>query len=787
MFLHGITLGTCFWNITNMNVHLVKSHLAGMTLHADKKIHGSIEHGLNTDRGLPVVKISNATIMHFSGTSIHLIISDSWIAVNTQDIVSPIFVMSSSTVEIYNCTFHGIQDMYDHGPGSVPVLRPGHPPGVQVNVSSVIFDVHEHSHITMSKCVFENIKPDLQYNMSAALYANNSHVVIYNSNFTRNTAYWAVIHVESSDVMIKDSGFSNNTGYEGASIHVQQNSSLEVHNSVFSNNTGHYGASITVAHNSSLEVHNSTFTHNSAKYGSGILAGLHSSVYVRDTVFSNNTGEEGSINVQMNSSLEVHNSTFTHNNGTHGSGISAFLKTSVLVTDCVFSHNTGDQGASIHVQQNCSLEVHYSKFNNNSALLGAAIVVSRNSSVSMTNCTLVGNYASDIGGAIFTRESRLYIETSTFDGNNAGNHGAVLYGRINVNVTFKYCTFLQNRAITGAVVYSPGNVRVEINQCILAMNTARQGSGFYLVNSHINILGTDFSQHYSNIIFAKSSHLDINACNFSMNFLQDSRLIQFDGRKAFIVRNTSFTENKMYGIIEAPRSSISLYRCRFADNLISWHGIINALKILLEDNTIYNNSIHGTSGIIFGNATIRRCTFKFNIKRDYGRHSLMRHLSKEPLSTLQVTQSSFIHNEGVIIDVEGAVDIVIDGSKFTENKPDMYGTISIFSNDVQLRTSNTAITAPIEGNKVAVYFRPREGINTPDYMTYNTQLLSGITMLNSSVTDTFLQDAETAGLIVIDKIHAPSYKVIQEETVFASGKYFRIILFKGSLRLKVCP
>ncbi len=754
VILRGITLGTCFWSIINMSVYVIKSNLTGMTLHAEKKIYGRLELELNKDRGLPVVYISNATIMQFSGTYIHLILSDLWITVNTQNILSPIFMMRSSTADIDNCTFHGIQDMRYPGPGENDTKTTLHLDGDHMESYSVLFAAHDSSRISIRNCVFENIQVDSGYKVAAALHAENSHVAMHNSIITRNKAYSAVFLIEASDVLIKDSVFSHNTGKEGASINAQQNSSLEVHNSTFthndatlgsgilalmqtsvfvsdsrfSHNTGVYSASINVQQNSSLEVNNSKFTHNNATSGSGILALIQTSVYVTDSLFSNNTGEDGAaINVYHNSNLEVYNSTFTHNNAKAGSGIFATTDSSMFVEDSFFLYNSGVVGTAINIEQNVSVFINNSTFACNVAAYRGAVIAA-------------------------VLNSRLQIETSMFVANNASHGGAVFFGSKNVIITIFSCKFLQNRAIIGAVVY--------------------------LLNSHISIVGADFTHHYFNIILVKSSHLDITACNFSINFLHDSNLIQVDGKKTCIIGNSSFTKSKMYGIIEAPRSSIRLYRCRFAHNLITWNGIINALTVLLLDSTVYNNTIRGATGMRYGNATIRRCTFKRNImKRNYyGIQSLIGHVSGETLATLKVTHSSFIHNEGNIIYALGAVDIVMDGCNFTENKPH-HGTLFIQNNEAELRTSSTTITAPAEGNKLTLYFAAKKGVRVTGFRAYNTHFRSGNIMLNSSSTDTFLQEAEKAGLVYIWKVNAPSYKVTQEETVFASGKYYRVIFF----------
>ena len=201
VFLHDITLGTCFWNVTGMNMDIWKSDLTGTTLDVQKESDDLItKHSVSTDQSLPLINFVNSTVRYFTGTSIHLNMFHSSISVNTDDIIRPLVVMTSSTAEIYNCSFHGI----DHT-GNV-VLK-------ESNVdTALIFYVKDNSTIRIRDCFIENIQVDLGYDVTAVLYARNSQLVIYNSILTRNSAKWGGIVAIASDVVIKNSVFSKNAG-----------------------------------------------------------------------------------------------------------------------------------------------------------------------------------------------------------------------------------------------------------------------------------------------------------------------------------------------------------------------------------------------------------------------------------------------------------------------------------------------------------------------------------------------------------------------------------------------
>ncbi len=768
-----------------MNAEISKSDLAGMTLYAQKTVDDKTKHGVNTNDSLPLIKFVNSTIKQFTGTFIHLEMSDSWIPVDTMDIVSPIFVMRSSIAEIINCSFHGIQHKKDLGSFG------------NAFDTAIIFDVEDNSAIKITECVFENVQIDMGYDVSAALYAVYSQVEIHNSIFTRNKARFAVVLGLVSNMTVVDSVFSHNTGQQGASINVQVNSSLEVHNS--------------------------TFIHNNAKFSS-IRAGPQISVYVTDCVFANNTGQQGaSINVQVNSSLEIYNSTFTHNNATHGSGICASFQTSVYVTDCVFANNTGQQAASIDVQQNCTLEVHNSTFTHNIANSGAgisaagqtlvyvtgsiftenraaqfagALVATQISAVNITSSVFLRNTAAFQGGALNVQQNSsgyiahsvfnensadgggalvafdiasMHIKASTFNGNSARFGGGVLGTQADVNVSLSDSKFNNNRANSdGGVIWATVNTNVVLIRSNLSENTAQRGAAIFILKSSLTIIETNFSDYSFNIIYMDFGQASMHTTMFINNSLTNVEIVKAVEKSNILFNDVIFLDNNAYGIIlSSPMTPVTLYFCKFIGNIVTGKGIIqteNAL-LVINQSLIHNNSIHGSPGIAFDGAIITSCVFTHNTIVDYG---LIQHV-QSAVGSLQVTQSSFISNNGDVIVVDRTVDVVLNVCNFTGNNG-ASGTLYIVNDGATLRTSNTTIIAPYEGNKVAVYFVGNiKQITMTDYLTYDTCLISGNTTLNSSSTDTFLQEAVDSGLVVIHR-QSFKYTVTQEETVFASGK-----------------
>ena len=281
----------------------------------------------------------------------------------------------------------------------------------------------------------------------------------------------------------------------------------------------------------------------------------------------------------------------------------------------------------------------------------------------------------------------------------------------------------------------------------------------------------------------KSSELNVNMGIFSENSLTielTMNMIEAEGKSNLVFMNSCFVNNKISGIISASMADISINSCCFIDNIVTELGIIytgNAL-LAINNSTISNNTVLGSYAFSYDNAAIRLSTITHNaVRSGYG---LIDNRSGKPNSSLWVEQSTFLYNKGDVIRVYSSVDIVLDACNFTGNIGDT-GILHIQDDWPSLRTSNTTIIAPAMGNKVATYFIvTSKGTTMTDYMTYDTCFISGNTTVNSSSTDNFLQEAEAAGMVLIDKQAGSPYTVTQEETEFASCKCNNIFYYSYS-------
>ncbi len=505
-------------------------------------------------------------------------------------------------------------------------------------------------------------------------------------------------------------------------------------------------------------------------------------------MLSNNIGkmQGASIDVQKNSSMEVHNSTFTNNSGDLGAGISAGFKTTVYITGSTFTDNRAARfGGALFVGFSSAANISSSVFLRNTALQGGAAAFQLNSSVYIAQSSFTQNYAHLAGVIMAVRDVRLHIKNSTFAANNASEFGAVFCAKSNIRITLYECIFHYNTANEkGSVIWATANTHFMASYCNFSQNTAPKISAFSLNNSSLSCSNVCFSDHSSNIVSMEVSIASMVSCIFINNSLTNDVIIEAEGKSKILFKDTSFVNNKIGGIIKASMTPVTISRCQFLDNNIASKGMIHTTDgvLMVNHSLIHNNTLQGTSGIFYYyNAIITSCTFTHNRVTDgYG-------LILSQSGRLQVTQSTFMYNNGDVIAIrllggQGRVDTVLDTCNFTGNN-DHLGTLVMWSDGATLRTSNTIITAPSEGNKVAIYLYPAKGENMPSYMTYNTHLISGNIRLNSSATDTFLQDAQNAGLVVIENAVYSSYTVAQEESVFASCKYnnYGLILLKYSL------
>ena len=661
---------------------------------------------------------------------------------------------------------------------------------------------------------------------------DNTNLEVYSSTFIDNHADLAggILAFNQSSAHVTCCVFSHNSGQYAAAISVEQNASLQVHNTTFTDNKAMYGPAIEVDVKVSASITDSSFENNTALRGGAIFIDHYSHLKAIKCVFYGNKATKSmvhhkarlslitngsflkrhtlSVNHHFKSAMvsypvskikrveRKHNSVNAHrersttfddseiNDSYVSAGAISVSRYSTLsVRHCRFIKNTALLSAGAiyaagpQVDSNPSVYIVSCIFMNNEAQRGGGLVSQINNTVSITNSTFIANSA--IGGGAITgiQGTTLYIDTTKFVANTVSTGGAAFVFQTNASATITDCVFSQNKAESdGAVIWATFNNHIKLNRCHVSENTAIQGSVFWLLSTYLYSLNTNYFNHSSNMIYMKSSELILNACHFANNSLMhtsEKTMIHIEGESMFVAKKSNFTQNHIVGIIDALSSPVSISRCNFINNAINGSAMINTADtmLIIDNSFMRNNTVNVTGCIMFRNAIITSSTFINNtVASGFG---LLNTGYMKTNLTLQLIHCNFLENREAVLMVVSKVDVSIDSCVFKGNYG-TWGTLQLVD-QVSLRTSNTVFTAPIEGNKVALYFVTSHAsgkeLQMTDYLTHEVSLVSGNITLKSSSSHNFLQEAEDAGLIYIDK-QKIDYYVTQEETVFASGKNF---------------
>lgn len=169
----------------------------------------------------------------------------------------------------------------------------------------------------------------MPYEYGGAIY-NKGDIYVNSTSFDSNYAYHkggAIFSTSSkiNNVVIDNSSFTNNIAFWGPGGAVSiQNANVKISNSTFVSNEiyEHYGGAVSITSSSGM-IYNSTFSKNSASYGGGALSILKSNIDLILCNISDNNGEYGgALYVQSTRSgnhivekINIYNSTITNNKG----------------------------------------------------------------------------------------------------------------------------------------------------------------------------------------------------------------------------------------------------------------------------------------------------------------------------------------------------------------------------------------------------------------------------------------------------------------------------------------
>ena len=395
VILSGIQLQTCYWNISGLKLSISKSLLPKMTLTIGerKKNH---PHSMDN---LPVI-LHNSTVEHLIGSCINLLVFGVFI-IGPRQSNKPVFLLESSTIDIINSRFHGIN----------------------VTVEAI--------------------------ESAAVLYIDNCQAKVKSSHFSSNSVFAGTISSENSRISVSNCKFQQNQGtyYGGALFMIQSNVSLM--SSEFKWNKAIQGGALSIQDRSNLTIDNCTFYSNKA---TGENAGLS---MVKLKLFRRNamTAQPSPV-IHWHGDLDIGNITLTgdrftnQGDGVQGNGGAIFgdWNVTITITQSQFIVNTGADGlgGAIYVMHSTQLEVHNSSFTNNTAFQGGAIEGQQNITITITQSQFRAN--SCVGGAISVGwNSQLEVHSSSFINNTAFQGGAINLAQ-NVNAIFTNTCFITNSA-----------------------------------------------------------------------------------------------------------------------------------------------------------------------------------------------------------------------------------------------------------------------------------------------------------------------------------------------------
>ena len=619
--LSGIQLQTCYWNIWDLNLNIVKSILPDMSLNITKSKKDS-----KCDYNFLSSFIYNSTIQHMFGSCINMEASNIFIPV----ILEP----KPSKAAVFN--------LYN----SVAVIAESKFQGIHV----------------------EGKRED----SVAVLYAKNSQLNLHRSTFLSNSAYSTTIDLSYSTIVVSMCIFHQNQGGWGGAV-VVDHSNVSLIKSHFELNEGYQGGAINVQKSSILTVDNCTFHGNKAIGHSKQLSSatrkrprweMWSLKSTSSKHVKSSNAKDGSLpEIPFRTPVEL--STESQKIGLNiydpvqalGGAIFGLKHVKITILKSSFIGNTAvganSHGGAVQLIDGSILQVDHSLFNNNSAYSGGSIDIYNDGSVIIRNSSFVYNAASFAGGAIgASTSSTVYIISSHFEG-NAACQGGVIDVELGITVHLINSTFLSNRAhgnkdslggvITGyavninvqssvfignqaddmgGVICALTNNTIQIEDSVFDTNAASQGGAIFVeFNVIFNMTNTSISNNKATtaggLTAAFNVSLYMRNCTFENNSARAAGALYVYDNSMLTVEDSVFIRNSAYqqqGAMTLEKLSVGhIMRCNFSANtapfvscLASVNSVMNISYVTFTDvtgNVIYlqGSELHMYNSIIHDN------------------------------------------------------------------------------------------------------------------------------------------------------------------------------------------
>ncbi len=451
--LSGIQLRTCYWNIWDLNLNIIKSILPSLTMNISKTKSNN-QFGDN----YLVSNIDNSSIKHLVGSSINLHVSNVFI-IDPKQSNQPVFMLENSVIEFVDSRFHGVQ-------------------------ISGFTDDSAVLHVNNSKASIKY--SDFSSNSAPAgiIASANSRISVCNCKFQQNKGVnQGALFVTQSSVSLMSSEFKWNQAIQGGALKIQDSSDFTIDNCIFYSNkaTGptdrfsvgklkRFKRNMQTAQpypvlywHGNLDLGN--ITHSGDIFqdredgvqalGGAILGGYNVTITITESKFIGNkalSGLGGAIYV-IQSSVSITATHFKWNRAVQNGVLTILAASNVTINACKFYFNKATGwtfpaiGGAILASQNVTINIAQSEFIGNSAVggLGGAICVHQNVIFTTTQSEFIGNTAAGgQGGAICVfNNSQLEVHSSLFTNNTAFQGGAIEIQQ-NVNATFTNTSFITN-------------------------------------------------------------------------------------------------------------------------------------------------------------------------------------------------------------------------------------------------------------------------------------------------------------------------------------------------------
>lgn len=366
-----------------------------------------------------------------------------------------------------------------------------------------------NSYIFVNRSLFYNNSIKNSFDVGVTIYALQSRLIVYESNFSHNSAKAsdaaAIYALDTFFVNIYKCHFNKNVAENMAgAVFIMRGEGSSLQDTVFNGNVARSGGAL-VINKAEAIIRNCLFVNNTARDGGSIFAYVRIFIVATNTTFIGNTAcRSGVVHILSGSAKFLNSTTFSRNIGG-----SLF----------VFNGNVNITGNSTFVNNSYSsesLDIHSSSLSNTDE--GGTVFAFQSTVVFGGYCSMTNNKA-EKGGAIHAIQSKLHM-----------------FGKLILTSNIA-------KVSGGGVFLSQSEMTCEEGSRIsLTGNSAYQtGGGIHAIGSFINI---DFNVHpYSYPWDSATTHYEYLGSFFTVtenSALKGGGVYLEEGAKLYVLKKTEY-------------------------------------------------------------------------------------------------------------------------------------------------------------------------------------------------------------------------------------------------------